>query len=191
MKYRPGTRVASIVFDDRLARVDAAQRHLGLVVAERAGRLHAPVRAGRAAIARELAVAELAHRAASRRARRTTAARSAAAARCASRLSSAHVDRALRFATTRGIRRPAGGRSRAARVPSQYDEICRIAGPERPRCVNSRFSRKRPPLHDDLDVERDARTGRRSARAASGAKRERHERGRGGTTARPNCSASS
>ena len=27
-------------------------------------------------------------------------------------------------------------------LPSQYDEICRIAGPESPRCVNKIFSRK-------------------------------------------------
>src|SRR5437868_10369598 len=37
---------------------------------------------------------------------------------------------------------------RSERPPSQYDEIWRIAGPDRPRWVNSTFSRKRPAPHD-------------------------------------------
>ena len=50
-----------------------------------------------------------------------------------------------------------GARSSVSVSPSrQYDEICRIAGPERPRWVNKTFSRKLWRPHEDDCVNRDA-----------------------------------
>jgi hypothetical protein len=53
----------------------------------------------------------------------------------------------------------------------QYEEICRMAGPDRPRCVNSRSSRKWPPVGlrpleragFHIDLQRDAGHRRRTA----------------------------
>ena len=167
--------IAAIVLRRQSARVDAAQRHLGLVVAERPGRQHAARRCRSRATSRSRAVAELAQRPRNARARRTTAARSASAdARRADWAAACPMSARERNQASASI---PGSRSIASGVaPSQYDEICRIAGPDRPRCVKSRFSRKRPPSQV-TSASTDTPDRSPIARERVGREGERHQRG--------------
>ena len=72
----------------------------------------------------------------------------------------------------------------------QYEEACRIAGPLRPRCVNSSFSRNALPARTAALRCRDPRQAVIRSRSCP-AKRERRERRTALHHASPNCRATS